>query len=281
MNKTYQEALAWASSLLIAANIDPDGARYVLEMRAGFTPSQFVMHRQEAVPDKLWHEYQGDVKRLLVNEPPQYIVGLAPFFGDMFQVDKRVLIPRFETEELVAWAAKEQQHATTGLDLGTGSGAIGLTLAAQLPHCQMTLSDVSADALAVATANAKRLDRRVKLVQSDLFVGLGAAQFDFILANLPYIKPSEKPVMDKSTLQYEPALALFAGADGLALFRRFVAEAPQHLQPGGAIYLEFGYQQQPALARLFAQTVPEMAVMFRQDMAGHPRMVRLSAKETQ
>ncbi|MFD1393908.1 peptide chain release factor N(5)-glutamine methyltransferase [Lacticaseibacillus jixianensis] len=274
MAKTYEEALRWASSVLSPKGVDPDGARYVLEMRAGFTPSQLRLHDRDAVPAAALAQFEQDVARLANSEPAQYIVGVAPFYGDLFAVTPAVLIPRFETEELVAWAAGEQAAARTGLDLGTGSGAIGLTLAKLLPNVAMTLSDVSPAALAVAQANAARLKRRVQLTASDLFAAL-PGRFDFIITNLPYISRAETPVMDQSTLTYEPALALFAEDDGLALFKRFAAGVAAHLTPGGAAYLEFGYRQQPALAQLFAAALPQAQVTFRRDMADHPRMVKL------
>ncbi|WP_056989108.1 peptide chain release factor N(5)-glutamine methyltransferase [Lacticaseibacillus camelliae] len=274
MSKTYGEALRWASSVLSPLGVDPDGARYVLEMRADFTPSQLRLHDRDVMPDSALTQFEQDVARLSHHEPAQYIVGVAPFYGDLFKVTPAVLIPRFETEELVAWAAAEQPAAQTGLDLGTGSGAIGLTLAKQLPSTAMTLSDVSAAALAVARENARRLDRRATFVESDLFAAI-PQRFDFIISNLPYISKAETDVMDESTLTYEPPLALFAAHDGLALFQRFAAGVAAHVNTGGAVYLEFGYRQQPALARLFAEALPQAQVTFKRDMADHPRMVKL------
>lgn len=274
MSKTYAEALKWASLLLTKQKVDPDGARYVLMTRADWTPSQLILHRQDPMPDAAWRQFQADVARLANFEPAQYITGQAPFFGTMFAVTPAVLIPRFETEELVAWVAEEQTNAQTGLDMGTGSGAIGLTLARQLPQIDMTLSDVSPSALAVAKQNAAAQKASVHFVTSDLFNHL-PGRFDFVVTNLPYIAPEEASVMDQSTLRYEPKLALFADHHGLALFERFVTELPQHLNPHGAVYLEFGYHQEPALRQLFAEKLPQAQATFRRDMAGHPRMVKL------
>jgi release factor glutamine methyltransferase len=276
VNKTYQEALAGASSLLAAAGIDPDGARYVLEYRAGFTPSELQLHGRDALPAAVATQFETDVQRLLHHEPAQYIVGLAPFFGEDFVVSPAVLIPRFETEELVAWVRDEIGTAQTVLDVGSGSGVIGLTLKRLRPNLQVTLADVSQAALAVADENASRQELTVERVHSDLFAALGDRRFDRIVANLPYISHAEEKVMDQSTLDYEPQLALFADHDGLELFERFCDQVLAHLNPAGAVYLEFGYQQQPALAALFAERLPQMTVEFRQDMAGHPRMVKLS-----
>ncbi|WP_461215548.1 peptide chain release factor N(5)-glutamine methyltransferase [Lacticaseibacillus sp. GG6-2] len=276
MTKTYQEALAGASSLLINAGIDPDAARFVLEYRAHFSPSQLRLHGRDAMPEALVPQFDQDVQRLLQNEPPQYIVGLAPFFGRDFKVTPAVLIPRFETEELVAWAEADSMDAKTLLDVGCGSGVIGLTLARKLPQLAVTLVDVSTDALAVAKANADAQGLSVTLLQSDLFASLEGQRFERIVANLPYISHDEEAVMDRSTLAYEPKLALFAAHQGLALFERFCQQLPQHVTPGASVYLEFGYHQQPALAALFASVLPQVDVQFRQDMAGHPRMAKLT-----
>ncbi len=120
MTKTIQEALRWASSLLGPVGADADGARYVLEMRLDWSPSQLQLHAHDALTAAQWTQFEADVARLAKFEPAQYVVGVAPFFGDLFNVTPAVLIPRFDTEELVAWAAAEQQAAATGLDLGTG-----------------------------------------------------------------------------------------------------------------------------------------------------------------
>lgn len=274
MSKTYAEALKWASLLLTEHHVDPDGARYVMMNRANWTPSQLILHRQDVMPDASWQQFQADVARLAKFEPAQYITGVAPFFGVMFKVTSAVLIPRFETEELVDWVAKEQTAARTGLDLGTGSGAIGITLARQLPQVAMTLSDVSEAALAVVEQNAQSQHVQAQFVTSDLFSHL-PGRFDFVVTNLPYIASEETPVMDQSTLRYEPKMALFASHHGLALFERFIEALPAHLNDHGTAYLEFGYRQQPALQKLFAEKVPQAQVTFRQDMAGHPRMAKL------
>jgi release factor glutamine methyltransferase len=275
MTKTIQEALRWASSLLGPVGADADGARYVLEIRLDLSPSQLQLHARDALTAAQWVQFQADVARLAKFEPAQYVVGVAPFFGDLFNVTPAVLIPRFDTEELVAWAAAEQRAAATGLDLGTGSGAIGLTLAKQLPSVAMTLSDVSPAALAVAQVNAKRLNRHVTLVASDMFAAL-PEQFDFIVSNLPYISHAEEAVMDESTKRYEPALALYADHAGLALLERFVAALPRHLNAGGAAYLEFGYHQRAALAALVAAQLPGWQAEFRRDLAGQNRMLKLT-----
>jgi release factor glutamine methyltransferase len=276
VNKTYHEALAGASSLLQKAGIDPDAARYVLEYLGDFTPTQLQLHGRDVMPDPIAKAFEAAIPRLLQHEPAQYIIGLAPFYGHDFKVSPAVLIPRFETEELVAWVAEDRAQAQTLLDVGTGSGVIGITLKAQCPQLDVTMVDVSSDALAIAQQNAQRLQVEVTLKQSDLFSAVAGQRFDRIVSNLPYISHKEVDVMDESTLAFEPHLALFADHNGLALFERFCQQLPEHVHAGSQVYLEFGYQQQPALAKLFAEVLPQAQVEFRQDLAGHPRMVKLT-----
>lgn len=276
MNKTYHGALLGASSLLQKADIDVDAARYVLEYLGDFTPTQLQIHGRDVMPDAIAQAFEAAIPRLLQHEPAQYIIGLAPFYGHDFQVNPAVLIPRFETEELVAWVADDLDGAQTLLDVGTGSGVIGITLKLQCPQLDVTMVDVSPAALAVATQNAQRLQAEVTLKESDLFSAVAGQRFDRIVSNLPYISHDEVAVMDASTKAYEPHLALFAEHDGLALFERFCAGLLAHVHAGTQVYLEFGYHQQPALTKLFADVLPQAQVEFRQDLAGHPRMVKLT-----
>lgn len=275
MTKTYNEALSGASLLLEKAGIDPDAASYVLSTRLQWTRSQLVLHGRDSMPVAVATQFAADTQRLLQNEPAQYIVGRAPFWGRWFNVDPRVLIPRFDTELLIEWILADQLSGS-GLDLATGSGAIGLTLALELPQLQMTLSDLSADALTVAQSNATQLNvPNVQFVQSDLLQAV-PAKFDFIVSNLPYIDRAEMPVMDTSTKLFEPEMALYADNHGLALFAQLLPQLAQHLQPGGAVYLEFGYHQRAALARMIATMLPAASAEFRRDDAGNDRAVKIS-----
>jgi len=279
MHNTYAEALNWASLLLSEHNQEVDNANFILEVQKDWTPSQRRLHQNETMTTDEWQAFSAAVTRLLHDEPAQYIVGKAPFFGAWFKVTPAVLIPRFETEELVDWVLNDQAAARTGLDMGTGSGIIGLTLMQHRPDLAMTLVDVSPDALAVAQANAVAMNLQPTFVQSDLFTNLGDQQFDFIVANLPYIDHDEEDVMDTSTKKFEPDVALFADHHGLAVFEAFAQAAQAHLNPNGAIYLEFVYHQQPALAALFSETLPMFTQTFRRDLAGHQRMVRLQLQK--
>jgi release factor glutamine methyltransferase len=202
--------------------------------------------------------------------PLQHLLGTVWFHKHEFKCDGRALIPRPETEELaewiLTWELPENQRL---LDMGCGSGVLGLALAAARPGWDVTLADASPDALALARENAERLQiPNVSLTESDLFSSVEGA-FDGIVANLPYVPDGERATMAREVL-HDPALALFSGADGLDLIRRFVPEAFHHLKPGGWLVMEIGHDQASQVAGfLEASGFSEIAV--KNDLSGVAR----------
>ncbi len=182
--------------------------------------------------------------------PLQHLLGSVGFHKHEFKTDARALIPRPETEELAEWVLSwELPGSQRVLDMGCGSGVIGLTLAAARPEWDVTLADVSPEALELARENAASLRLgRVSLVESDLFSRVDGA-FDVIVGNLPYVPESERATMAREVL-HDPALALFGGADGLDVIRRFVERAFGHLVPGGRLVMEIGHDQAAAVRSL-------------------------------
>jgi release factor glutamine methyltransferase len=193
--------------------------------------------------------FQGFCQRRLQGEPVAYIVGSKPFFGMDLQVDRRVLVPRPDTETLVEWALTLAKTKTV-LDMGTGSGAIALALKSVRPDWQVTALDASSDALAVAQINAKRLHLNVNFLQSSWFDALSNEKFDLIVSNPPYIVEGD---WHMAALAHEPKQALTSGADGLEDIRKIIQQAPAFLTSGGWLLLEHGYDQAAAVRGLLAQ----------------------------
>jgi release factor glutamine methyltransferase len=217
------------------------------------------------------------VKRRGAREPLQHVLGTAEFHGRTFACDKRALVPRPETEQLVELALEiaKDKPAATILDIGTGSGVIALTIALELPSATLHATDLSPDALALAAENAARhaLTDRLVFHQADLFPP-DDARFDLIIANLPYI-PAEEIASLSPEVRHDPASALDGGADGLDLIRRLIETAPDRLAPGGALLLEIGLGQADAVNTLLSarkfrdisvrpdyQNIPRFAVGF-------------------
>ena len=217
------------------------------------------------------------VKRRGAREPLQHVIGTAEFHGRTFACDKRALVPRPETEQLVELVLElaKANPAPTLLDIGTGSGVIALTLALEIPSATIHATDLSPDALALAAENAARhtLTDRVTFHQADLLPPDGA-KFDLIIANLPYI-PADEIAALSPEVRRDPVSALDGGPDGLDLIRRLIDTAPDHLAPGGALLLEIGAGQADAVNTLLSarkfrdisvspdyQNIPRFAVGF-------------------
>ena len=204
--------------------------------------------------------------------PLQHLLGSVTFHRRDFKTDARALIPRPETEELAEWLLKnvklpQNPHV---LDMGCGSGVLGLTLAADLPGSQVTLADISPDALDLARENAALLEiRNATFVESDLFSALAGRTFDLIAANLPYVPETDRPTLSKE-VAHDPALALFGGPDGLDLIRRFIPQAKGHLNPGGWLALEIGIDQSAEVESLL-RAASLTDVLTLKDLSGIPR----------
>lgn len=214
------------------------------------------------------------VARLKKNEPLQYILGEARFFGRLFRVAPGVLIPRPETEELVQLIIDETAGGSRILDIGTGSGCIAVTLSTELPEAQVTAWDVSAEALAIARANSKKLSARVVFREQDVFSDTASEQkFDVIVSNPPYVTEKEKRGMDANVLDWEPSLALFVPDDDpLRFYRRIARLGRRLLASQGRLYFEINCAYGDQTAAMLRQ-LDYQEVRILKDMSGHNRIV--------
>jgi release factor glutamine methyltransferase len=225
-------------------------------------------HADEELGEELRVEFFALVARRAAREPLQYLTDTQEFYGLALKVTPATLIPRPETELLVeavlAWAAQQPQPVAL-IDVGTGTGAIALAIAAHLPQAQVV-------ACAVAQQNALSLglEWRVRFAESDLLAAYGGVRFDVVVSNPPYIPAGDAAEMQPEVRDFEPHTALFAGSDGLEVYRRLIPQAKAALRPGGLLAMEFGYGQREALAELLTGWEE---VRFLDDYAGIPRVV--------
>ena len=258
------------------AEIRPEDIDYVLGERLNYTPSEFELHINDELTPEQEKQALKDMKKLRRGISPQYILGYAWFYGYKILVNRGVLIPRFETEELVKWALENIESDKKILDLGTGSGAIMVALVKQaqkqgIQNLNLYASDITDAALLESEENFLKYELDVKTRKANVLVGL--EKFDMIISNPPYIKTSEKNLMDESVIKNEPDTALYGGEDGLDFYRKFAKQVQSHLNPKGQFFLEFGFSEKEELKELFKAELPDFEIEFRDDLAGKPRMV--------
>lgn len=253
-----RRALALAAEALSGVGGHPKrDAELLLRHASGQSRAWLLAHPEAELAEQTIGRFSAFLERRLEHEPIQYIVGEQEFYGLPLWVTTAVLIPRPETEHLVeAVLARLQRDRSLRIaDVGTGSGAIALALAAHLPHAQIDALDLSTEALAVAESNARRLGfgERVRCFQSDLLANAPAARYDCIASNPPYIAEGEP--LESQVALWEPHSALFAGPEGLETYRRLLPQAALRLAPGGLLALEVGAGQADAVALLASEAL--------------------------
>ena len=244
--------------------------------------SDYIMCKREALKDedlKKLPEYLELLNKRVSRIPLSQVLGERDFCGFTFKVNEHVLTPRFETEELVSLVAKQSEEKSI-LDLCTGSGCIAISLALLGKPKKVTASDISDEALKVAKENASRLlDESVDftLAKSDLFENLDE-RFDIIVSNPPYIQTEEVLKLDPEVRDHEPHLALDGGADGLDIYKRIIAKAKDHLNNGGEIFFEIGFDEGKAVSDLLLKA-GFMDVKVIKDLSGNDRIVSAKIPE--
>lgn len=245
---TVGEWLRQAERQLKAAGVESNhlDALLLLEHTAGKDRAWLLAHQQDSVASNVLKKLAPLIKRRAAREPLAYITGNKEFYGLTFNVTPAVLIPRPETEAMVEYAANHAPKSASVLEIGTGSGAVAVALKVNRPDLHITATDISAEALEIARANAARYASNIRFIKGDLLQPI-SDRFEVILANLPYVPNNTRSDLE---LTYEPDLALFAGADGLDCYRRFFADLRRHLTPDGWALIEASPTQRRKLATI-------------------------------
>ena len=289
---TIEQTCRWGAERLARhgcqdARLD---AELLLGHVLGWNRIQLYGHPESKLSEREQAAFVELVGRRARREPLAHILGSWEFRGLDLAVSHDVLIPRPETEMLVDLAKgslldlrREREHGIAGrplvvADVGTGSGAIAISIAVEMRDVVVHAIDLSAEALRVAAANCQRhqVGERVTLRKGDLLDGFGRA--DVIVANLPYIRRNLLPGLEPEVSRFEPALALDGGRDGLDLIARLLAQAPDHIEAGGAIWLEIGADQGKAAQSLAREAFPDARISLQQDYAGRDRIVGIGTR---
>ena len=272
---TVLEALKAAEKRLTEVPDSRLDAEYLLAEVLSVSRLQLLLDKRREMTDKESARFEALIARREKREPLQYILGNQSFMGFSFKTDPRALIPRNDTEALCEEALRHIHPGDRVLDLCTGTGALAIAMKKLCPTAQVTATDISGDALCLARENAKALHAAVRFVQGDLLAPIAGERFHVIVSNPPYIPEGLRGRLQEE-VNKEPALALFAGEDGLDFYRRITREAPMHLFLHGRLCLEIGDGQGDAVAGLLKDQFEDIQIL--NDLNGLPRVVSAQLK---
>jgi release factor glutamine methyltransferase len=271
---TIKELIEDNKKLLLENNINPDLAKtlYILMSK---TKEQQLLLNNKILSSDFIYQYKENIKKMLNNIPTQYIVGYTNFYGYDFIVNNKVLIPRFETEELIENTIKYIKEYfsdnITIADIGTGSGAIGITIKKEIPNAKVYITDISKDALEVADTNRVNLNADVNILQGDMLEPLRNIKLDIIISNPPYIKEDE--TVEDIVKDNEPNIALYGGKDGLFYYDKILANAKKYLNKKSMIAFEISDSIKEELELLAKEYFKESKVIIKKDLQDRYRML--------
>ncbi|MFC6277567.1 peptide chain release factor N(5)-glutamine methyltransferase [Streptococcus moroccensis] len=270
---TYGQFIVELESKLQSLGEEAEALKIVFKELKEWTLTDLVTSLREPLTTADRELLLSIFEQLANHIPAQYILGYTYFSEMKLKVDERVLIPRPETEELVELIVRDNAPTPLRvLDLCTGSGAIALALKKACPDWEMVGSDLSADAIAVASENANVQGLAINWLVSDLFDAI-SGKYDIIVSNPPYIAQEDQGEVGLNVLASEPHLALFADENGYAIYRQIIEQVSDYLKPTGKLYFEIGYKQGQGLVNLLNQHFPQKRVRIIQDQFGQDRMV--------
>ncbi|KOO49725.1 peptide chain release factor N(5)-glutamine methyltransferase [Viridibacillus arvi] len=279
MTRQVYEALNRASSFLQENGREEGAARLLLQHALNTSYTGLMIIMRDEMTDAQWENYFDMIEEHKNGRPVQYITGSEEFYGRTFKVDESVLIPRPETEELIVEALKRIKKlfsSTASIqiaDIGTGSGAIAITMKKEVPQATVIATDISPAAIATAKNNAKQLDAEIIFREGDLTAPLVQEQWDVVLSNPPYIAFDEAKEMSDIVLEHEPHSALFAEESGLVLYRKLAENLPPLMKTPSFIGVEIGYKQGEAVAKFFKEKFPQAKVEVVKDINQKDRMI--------
>ncbi|UAT30558.1 peptide chain release factor N(5)-glutamine methyltransferase [Bacillus badius] len=280
MTQKIYEALRWASSFLQERQRDENAGELLLQHILKMKRSELLANVRESLTEQQQHAFVEMVSRHGEGVPIQHMIGEEQFYGRDFIVNEEVLIPRPETEELV-WHALEGIHQhfakkeLTLADIGTGSGAIAVTMKLECPELAVYATDLSEKALHTAKQNSEALGADISFFQGDLLAPFieKEIKLDVVLSNPPYIPLADREELSTVVIDHEPELALFGGEDGLDIYRRLCRQLPDVLHSKALVGFEIGAGQGEAVAALLQIAFPQAAVSVKNDINGKDRMV--------
>ncbi len=251
-----------------------DHAKILLAELLKKNPLELLNYLDLEVSDEIKKKYEKEVIALQEGKPLQYVLERVNFYGNELYIDERVLIPRFETEELVENTIKYIneyfKEPIDIIDLGCGSGAIGLTLEKQININSLDLVDISKEALEVAKINKERLNSKANLIENDMLEGINK-KYDVIISNPPYIKTNEE--IEDIVKNNEPNIALYAGEDGLDCYKRILKDVKNNMKDKCLIAFEIGYEQANPIKELIKETLKNVRIEVKKDLSEKDRMI--------